>query len=255
MRLDHYLVATDMFSSRHKAQIEIKAGSITVNGKTIVKPAHQLHPDDDVKIIDTFNPFVSKGGLKLKHALKVFNQRVERLTVCDIGSSTGGFTDVLLNHGAHHVHAIDVGFNQMVEPLKNHPQVSLQEGMNFLHTQTTDFPVIDLAVMDLSFTSSIPHISHAKTMFNCPIIVLVKPQFESLKTPKSGVIKDKKLHLEILRDYENRLNTQNIHITAWTYSPIAGGSGNIEFFAFINDKPHQHDLKAIIDRAHQTISR
>ncbi len=255
MRLDHYLVATDMFQSRHKAQIEIKAGSITVNGKIIVKPAYQLNSDDDVQAIDTFNPFVSKGGLKLKHALTVFSQPIKHLTVCDIGSSTGGFTDVLIKQGAAHVYAIDVGFNQMVEPLKNHAQVSLQEGMNFLHTRPTDFPQIDLAVMDVSFTSSIPHIVHAQTLFNCPIIVLVKPQFESLKTPKSGVIRDKKLHLEILRDYETTLKTHNIDITAWTNSPIAGGSGNIEFFALIKDTPHQQDLKALIDGAHQTISR
>ena len=253
MRLDHYLVATGQYESRHKAQIEIKAGAITVNNHVVFKPAYQLKSEDDVQIIKTFNPFVSKGGLKLTHALESFHFDVKGRTICDVGASTGGFTDVLLKAGAHHVYAIDVGINQLVEKIKNHPQVTSFEGLNFLNTHSTDFKPIDLIVMDVSFTSSIPLIHHAKTQFNSPIIVLVKPQFESLDTPKSGVIKDKKMHLTVLRNYESKLATFHIPVETWCYSNITGGSGNIEFFAYIDTKTHTQDLRTLIEEAHQNL--
>jgi len=253
MRLDVYLVKNDYYQSRHQAQIEIKHGSISVNDKIVTKPSVYISDDDRVKIINTYNPFASKGGLKLEAALSHFNVDVQAKHVLDIGSSTGGFTDVLLQHNVSKVTAVDVGNLQMIPPLRHHEKVTLLENTNFLHLDSHAVSHPDLLVMDVSFTSCIPLIKHAKKTFQLPeMIILIKPQFETIKTPKSGIIKDPKLHLEILRNVEEKLITLEYYIHDIMPSPIKGGSGNIEFLVHIKTGLHTTpDLKAVVKAAHQ----
>jgi 23S rRNA (cytidine1920-2'-O)/16S rRNA (cytidine1409-2'-O)-methyltransferase len=121
MRLDQWLTINQKFESRHQAQIEIKQGRVLVNQVTILKPSYQVEDKDTITLLESFNPYVSKGGLKLKKALDTFHVDFKDLVICDIGASTGGFTEVALSHKAHHVYAIEKGVAQMHQSLINHP--------------------------------------------------------------------------------------------------------------------------------------
>jgi len=251
MRLDKYLTEQGTYMSRHQAQVEIKNGAVKINGNVVTKPSFNVSMSDTIEIIKTFNPYASKGGLKLEAALNYFDVDLSDKHVLDIGSSTGGFTDVLLRQGAKKVTAVDVGKDQMIDALKNDPRVSLYESTNFLSMRPQDIEPVDFLVMDVSFTSSMPLLIHAKTFDVKTMILLIKPQFESLKTPKSGVIKDPKLHIEILRNFEEKLHKADYYINELIPSPIKGGSGNIEFLALINNTQKNHvNIKEVVLKAH-----
>ena len=250
MRLDHYLMQEGLFESRHRAQIEIKAERILVNGKIITKPSYMLKPTDEIEILEPFNRYVSQGGLKLEKALDVFKIDVTGTHVLDVGASTGGFTDCLLEHGAKHVVALDVGRNQLHEKLRQDPRVFSMEESHFLSLQKDDITPVDLIVMDVSFISGIPLIHHAKELFNVAIIWLIKPQFETIKTPKSGVIKSPKLHLEVLESVQKSLNQDGLYIQNITVSPVKGQKGNIEFLAYINRNKTWISAQDIVKQAH-----
>lgn len=251
MRLDKYLTEEGTYMSRHQAQVEIKNGAIKINGKVVTKPSFNVKLGDTIEIIKTFNPYASKGGLKLEAALRHFDVDLLDKHVLDIGSSTGGFTDVLLKQGVKKVTAVDVGKDQMIDALKNDSRVSLYESTNFLSMMPQDIEPVDFLVMDVSFTSSMPLLIHAKTFQVKTMILLIKPQFESLKTPKSGVIKDPKLHIEILRNFEEKLHKADYYINELIPSPIKGGSGNIEFLALIEQTQKNHiNIKEVVLKAH-----
>lgn len=250
MRLDQYLVKAGHFSSRHQAQVEIKHGRIKVDGVVIKKPSKDINESQEITVLEAYNPYVSQGGLKLIFALETFKLDVQNMNVMDVGSSTGGFTDVLLKNGAASVKAIDVGRAQMVEPLRSDPRVHLHEETHFLDAPESWFTAIDLIVMDVSFTSSLPLIFHAYRTFSKQTIVLIKPQFETVKTPASGVIKDKKLHIEVLRKYQDALNDQALYIKAIKASPDKGKQTNLEFLCLLDLTPSTIDVKAVVEAAH-----
>ncbi len=235
MRLDLYLVQNQFFESRSKAQTAIKESCISVNGALITKPNYEVELEDVVDIIKTTLPYVSRGGLKLEGAIKAFLLDFKDKIVLDIGASTGGFTDCALQHGAKLVYAVDVGTNQLALSLRNKKEVKLLEQTNIL--DITGFPTtIDYILMDVSFVSiekMLPAIDRFLTEDNA-FVCLIKPQFEAGKKYfKNGVIRDKAIHLQVLRKVEEALASYHMGIRKLIPSPILGGSGNKEFIALI----------------------
>ncbi len=251
MRLDLYLVEHHPFESRHKAQVEIKNNRIKVNGKVINKPSYNVQAGDQVTILEAYNPYVGKGGLKLAHALATFKFDVKGLHALDIGASTGGFTECLLEHGVESVKTIDVGSEQLHPRLREDSRVEVHENKNFLDVDACFIEGIDVVVMDVSFTSSIPLIQHLFQFYDQTTIVLVKPQFETLETPKSGVIKSRKMHQKVLEAYLQRLEVLGLVIDQITPSPILGGSGNIEFLCVIKKGFKSSDVLSAVEAAYK----
>ncbi|MFW5892844.1 MAG: TlyA family RNA methyltransferase [Bacillota bacterium] len=251
MRLDLYLVEVKRFPSRQRAQREIRAGNVTVNGKRITKPSHDIAASDRVAVHATTNPYVSQGGLKLEHAIRHFSLDLEGRRVLDIGSSTGGFTDCALRHGAKNVYAVDVGTLQMHGTLREDDRVILHEQTNFLDIGPDDLGgPIDLVVVDVSFTSSLPIIRHAYGMLDAPeMVVLVKPQFETRKRNRRGIVNRPDHHRSILKSHILSLKSQDIPVHALIPSPVKGSHGNIEFLLHIRKPTKPIDVDAVVDAA------
>jgi 23S rRNA (cytidine1920-2'-O)/16S rRNA (cytidine1409-2'-O)-methyltransferase len=249
MRLDLYLVEKEYFKTRSRAQQEIKEGHVLVNNK---KAKSSLDvTDDDIITITNIIPYVSRGGLKLEKAIKVFNLDFKGKTILDIGASTGGFTDCALQNGASKVYSVDVGSDQLDKKLKNDPRVISMENTNILDTDIKE--KIDYLVMDVSFVS-ILHLTDAIKKYlndDNKLVCLIKPEFESAGINKKGVIKDNKTHILILNNVYKELVKAGLFINQLDYSPIKGGSGNIEFISIIETKyKNQIDIDSVVKKAH-----
>ncbi|PAT01082.1 hypothetical protein CI105_08695 [Candidatus Izimaplasma bacterium ZiA1] len=253
IRLDQFLMEKGYFETRNQAQIEIKNNAISVNGKIINKPSFKINETDDITINKTYNPYVSKGGLKLEKALKEFNIDVKNKYIIDIGSSTGGFTDCLLKNGATNITCIDVGNNQLHDSLRGHHDISLYEQTNFLNTdkELLNKP-FDLAVMDVSFISSRKIIKHLFSMFpNITLILLFKPQYEVGKElNKNGVVKAMKVHKKALEEFYLYMKEIDLNVNKVTYSPLKGGTGNIEFLLKISNVKEYQNYQQSLEDAH-----
>ncbi len=239
MRLDQYLVENNYFQTRNKAQINIKNKAIKVNGKIIDKPSYNVLDTDTIEIIeDNTLKYVSRGGLKLECAINTFNLDFKDKVVLDIGSSTGGFTDCALSHGARLVYAVDVGTNQLADKLREDKRVESYENTNILDLINFN-EIIDIILLDCSFVS-ISNLIKAITYYlndNNYLVLLIKPQFELGNIYlKNGIVKDKKLHLKVLNKIEEVLNKSNLYINKITKSKVLGTDGNQEFLAIISNK-------------------
>ena len=234
MRLDAYLVSNGYFESRNKAQYEIKEGNVLVDGKIITKASFDIE-NGNIEILNTLK-YVSKGGLKLEKALSFYSVDPTNFNCLDIGASTGGFTDCLLQNGAKEIYAIDTGINQLHESLLKNPKVHSFEKTNFLNFDLKQLPKIDLIVIDVSFVKVENILKRVIESFkNCKVIFLIKPQFELGKTYiKNGVVKDPKLHKTVIDNIKLFLNSYNIKYFDVIDSPILGGSGNKEFLLMFN---------------------
>ncbi len=242
MRLDQELVNRGYFPSREKAKCAILAGQIRVSGRSICKPGDIVKPTDFIKVLQK-EKYVSRGGYKLEGALKHFQIDVNGMIAIDIGASTGGFTDCLLQHGASKVYAVDVGKGLLAFPLRNDPRVVVMEKTNARyitreHFQNT-FQLADIVVIDCSFISLKLIIPPVLNLIkeNGKIIALVKPQFEAGKKEADkgkGIIKDPIVHQRIIADLENYV--KNNLVLTWrgvVESPIEGQSGNKEFLIYL----------------------
>lgn len=235
MRLDIYLVEKGYYPTRNKALTAIKDNAVMVDGKVITKANYDINDDTNITIVKESNPYVSRGGLKLEAAIKAFYLDFNDKVVLDIGASTGGFTDCALKHGAKLVYAVDVGTNQLAETLKNRSDVVVYEQTNIIDVES--FPhSLDYIVMDVSFVS-ITKILPAIDKFindNNALVCLIKPQFEVGKIYlKNGIVKDRNLHISVLKNIFSELERYNLGVAKLIPSPILGGSGNKEFLALI----------------------
>ncbi len=249
MRLDIYLVEKKYFATRSRAQNEIKMGHVLVDCK-VVKSSFGVTDTSKIEIINKI-PYVSRGGLKLEKAIKVFNLDFLDKVVLDIGASTGGFTDCALKFGAKKVYAVDVGSDQLDISLKENPRVVSLENTNILDTNITE--KIDFLVMDVSFVSILKLVDCIKKYLNNEnkLICLIKPEFEAGNMYKKGVIKSKKMHFDILNKVKMDLNDNDLYINKLDFSPIKGGKGNIEFISLIERKrKNEINIKKVIDNAH-----
>ncbi|MFD1138590.1 TlyA family RNA methyltransferase [Paenibacillus urinalis] len=236
-RMDVLLVEQGYYESREKAKAAIMAGLVYANEERIEKPGMKVPREAAIRVKGAVHPYVGRGGLKLEKAIRQFHIAMEGRTMLDIGSSTGGFTDCALQHGAAHVYAIDVGYNQLDWSLRNHPQVTVMERTNFRYVTPEHLtgPVPDTASIDVSFISLKIILPPLIELLQQPadIVALIKPQFEAgrEKVPKTGVVKDSKVHAEVLRSILEYGRELGLTLSDLTFSPITGGEGNIEFLA------------------------
>lgn len=229
------MVDHSLAESREKAQALIMAGEVFIDGQKALKPGQLVAPESRVEITAK-QRFVSRGGLKLEAALQHFGIDVTGLVCADFGSSTGGFTDCLLQHGAARVHAIDVGTNQLDWRLRNDPRVVVHEGVNARYIELTDLgELVDLAVCDVSFISAtliLPAMVNALKPHGS-IVVLVKPQFEAGKgqVGKGGIVRDPALHDAACAKVQHAAEEFGFK-TQIIDSPITGAEGNKEFLLY-----------------------
>ncbi len=258
-RLDQLLYRKHLTPSREKARGHILAGNVLVNDEVITKVGYLV--DEDVSLRLKVNErYVSRGGLKLEKAIESFSIDINDLIALDVGASTGGFTDCLLQHGAQQVYSVDVGYNQLDYRLRNHEKVVVMEKLNAknLDSNLFDKP-ISLAVIDVSFISLTKILSSVLSVLrDKEVIALVKPQFEVGKEISGfkGVIRLVEDHLKALHLVNNYALSIGLFIQSLTYSPIKGPKGNIEFLIHWSDNESSEtiDFKSIVDGAHQELS-
>jgi len=234
-RLDRLLVERGLAESREKAQALIMAGEVTVEGQKAVKPGHSVEVSSKIEVTGKA-PYVSRGGLKLAAALDAFAIDVTGRVVMDVGASTGGFTDCLLQRGAARVHAVDVGTGQLDWKIRTDPRVVVHDGINARHLRPEDIgEPVDLVTCDVSFIS-VTLILPAVTPILRPegaMVILVKPQFEVGKgqVGKGGIVRSPELHREACARVENAVKSLGFE-TSIMESPITGAEGNKEFLLY-----------------------
>ena len=238
-RVDKLLVERGLAESRTKAQALVMAGLVLVNEQRINKPSDLVAPDAELRVKGGDDPasrYVGRGGLKLEAALREFHINVGGLTCLDVGASSGGFTDCLLQHGARKVISIDVGHNQIDWRLRTDSRVEVREGVNARYLKPDDFPTrFELVVMDVSFISAtkiLPAIVPILTDTG-QLITLIKPQFEVGKgeVGKGGIVRDPEKHLRVIDEVNRAAQDLGLQTRNVIESPIHGADGNVEFLA------------------------
>ena len=234
-RLDIFLVESSISPSREKAKREILSGWVKVNGETIRQPSRIINRDDTVRLERPGGIFVSRGGEKLNHALDFFDISVADKIIADLGASTGGFTDCLLQRGAELVYSIDVGYGQLDYRLRTDPRVVVMERVNVRNLKRSDFdPGVQFITADLSFISIAKVFDTIKEVFSpADGIILVKPQFEAEPHQhKKGVVRYAEDHKNILLRVISSLMDKGMVYNGLTFSPLKGPAGNIEFLLY-----------------------
>lgn len=237
VRLDALLVDRGLAASRERARALILAGAVRVDGHPVTKAGTPVAPDADVSLVEADHPWVSRGGVKLAHALDVFRIDVTGRTALDVGASTGGFTDVLLQRGAARVVALDVGHNQIDWKLRTDPRVVVLERVNARHLTPADLPpdlrTFDIVTVDVSFIS-LTHILPALPPLLAPgadVVALVKPQFEAgrAEVGKGGIVRDTAVHARVVERVTSCADALGLSRMGLADSPITGMEGNREF--------------------------
>jgi 23S rRNA (cytidine1920-2'-O)/16S rRNA (cytidine1409-2'-O)-methyltransferase len=233
-RLDEALVARGLYPTRSRARDAILRGTVTIDGLTATKPAQLVGEDAVIVIADEARAYVSRAALKLKHALDHFALSPQGLNCLDIGASTGGFSEVLLEQGARHVAAIDVGHDQLAPALSHDPRITLWEGLNARDLEARHLKApLEFIVCDVSFISLKLALPRALDLAvpGARLIALIKPQFEAGRDAlgRDGVVKSDQVHRHICDDIASWLKAQGWTVIGLVPSPLAGGSGNKEF--------------------------
>lgn len=256
IRLDILLHQQGLASSREKARGMILAGEVKVNGIVVDKPGTNVKETESIEIIPTRLPYVSRGGLKLEKAIQVFAVDFKDKVVWDVGASTGGYTDCALKHGARKVFALDVGYGQLDWSLRNDSRVVNLERTNIRYfdpRQLGEF--VDVVTIDVAFisTARVFPVIQAGMKNTGQVISLIKPQFEAGrdKIGKKGVVKDKEVHKQVLRDSISYANQAGIFCYNMTWSPIKGPQGNIEYFIQLGKE--QGNLNDLEDKIQETV--
>ncbi len=257
-RIDTLLVSKGLTSSRNRAKSLIESGNVLVNGNPVKKASTLIDEDALITVLGDDIPFVSRGGLKLERAFQVFDIDVSGLVCADIGASTGGFTDCLLQHGATFVYAVDAGHDQLHESLCLNERVISMEGVNARSLTCGDFDrPIEFLTMDVSFisiTKILPTLFEISTD-DAEAICLIKPQFEAGRefVGKSGVVRDKKVHVRVIKDIISFSIEIGFGVCGITPSPIRGQEGNIEYLMYLKKNTpsnvSENDAIRIVDSA------
>jgi 23S rRNA (cytidine1920-2'-O)/16S rRNA (cytidine1409-2'-O)-methyltransferase len=233
-RLDQLLLDLGLAPSRERARALILAGQVTVDGQPVTKAGAQVPAGADVRLAAPDHPYVGRGGVKLAHALDVFGIPVAGREALDIGASTGGFTDVLLQRGAARVVALDVGHGQIDWTLRNDPRVLVIENFNARRLAPADLPgPVDLVVIDVSFISLrlILPVVPPLLRRGADVVALVKPQFEAGRAEvRKGIVRDAAVHARVLEEVAEAAAAVGLTRAGSVPSPITGASGNQEFF-------------------------
>jgi 23S rRNA (cytidine1920-2'-O)/16S rRNA (cytidine1409-2'-O)-methyltransferase len=257
-RLDVLLVERGLMETREKAKRAIMAGLVYSNDVRLDKPGEKVPADIPLTVKGNAIPYVSRGGLKLEKALRVFDVSVKDKIVLDIGASTGGFTDCALQHGAKLSYALDVGYNQLAWKLRQDERVVVMERTNFRNVTPDYFTkgLPQFATIDVSFISLKLILPVLKTVLipDSDVIALVKPQFEAgrEKVGKKGIVRDPDVHEEVLESIIAFALHEGFDVMNVSYSPITGGDGNIEFllhlhFSGNNEEGKNHLVKTVAE--------
>ncbi len=255
-RLDSELVSRGISRSRERAKEMVKNGSITVNGKVISKPSFEVCSDDDIASSES-ELYVGRGALKLEKAAKEFGLEFKGKVCLDIGASTGGFTDYMLQNGAERVFSVDVGHGQLAPSLCSDSRVVNLEGTD-IRDITAEFLGCraDFVCADVSFISLrmiLPKVYELLKEGACAAL-LIKPQFEAGRSNigKNGIVRDRKIHERVLADTDAFAVSLGFYAQSYTYSPVKGGSGNIEYLVKLikaENTPVIHDFRCLVDEA------
>jgi len=258
-RLDVALVEQGLTESRQKAQALIMAGEVYVNGQKQLKAGASVEPEDTLEV-RTKNSlrYVSRGGLKLEKAMALWPIALEGKVCADIGASTGGFTDCMLQNGARLVYAVDVGYNQLDWRLRTHPQVVCMERTNARYLTQEQIPEpLDFFSVDVSFISLNLILPALRPLMKegGQAVCLVKPQFEAgkEKVGKKGVVRDPETHLEVLEHFLEHAARADFTVKDITFSPIKGPEGNIEYLGYLQageGPAYEGDLRALVEQSH-----
>ncbi|PTM58537.1 TlyA family RNA methyltransferase [Desmospora activa] len=261
-RLDVLLVERGWFESRQQAQRAIMAGLVKLGSERIDKAGTKVPVDAALHVERKPHPYVSRGGLKLEEAIRVFDIQLDQKAVLDIGASTGGFTDCALQYGARLVYAVDVGYGQLAWKLRQDPRVIVMERTNFRYLTPADWSgeQPQLAVIDVSFISVSKILPPLKALLHPEgwVMSLVKPQFEAgrERVGKKGIVKDPTVHRDVLHQFVKMANQSSFDVVGLAPSPITGGEGNIEFLSWMraDSAPNlswEGRLEAVVEEAHR----
>ncbi len=257
IRLDVALVERGLITSRERAKTTIMSGLVYVNGQKADKAGEMIKPDDEIEVRGDTLKYVSRGGLKLEKAMAEFPISLEGKIAMDIGASTGGFTDCMLQNGAVKVYAVDVGYGQLAWSLRNDPRVINMERTNIRYVTDKEVPdKLDFASIDVSFISLALVLKPCRALLkdDGEVVCLVKPQFEAgrEKVGKKGVVRDPAVHLEVLENFLLHAEQAGFVLSGLTYSPIKGPEGNIEYLGYLKTagNPCEIDLKALVEASH-----
>ena len=261
VRLDQLVFDLGLTESRERAKTTIMSGLVFVNGQRVDKPGTAVDPEAKIELHGEALPFVSRGGFKLDKALKVFPVDPAGKTCLDCGASTGGFTDVLLQHGAKKVYAVDVGYGQLAWKLRTDARVVNLERTNLRYITDEQIPErIDLAVMDVSFISIRLVIPAVKALLRpeADFICLIKPQFEAGREEvgKKGVVRDSAVHKRVIREILDFVPTAGLTVVGLDYSPIKGPEGNIEYLCHLKNglrEAENFDVDALVASSHERL--
>src|SRR3990167_8964826 len=236
-RLDNLLLERGIVQSRERAKGLILSGDVRVNGNPVNKAGTLIDENAEIEITKDI-PYVSRGGLKLEKAIKEFNINVKDKVAIDVGASTGGFTDCLIQYGIKKVYAVDVGYGQLAWKLRNDPRVVIIERKNVRYIKPSDIgEPVDIATIDVSFISLKLVLPVVKKLLkeNGEIIALIKPQFEVGKSEvgKGGIVREKEKHEKVISEIKSFATDLGIKVLNITKSPITGQKGNVEFLIYI----------------------
>lgn len=271
-RLDVLLVKKGLAPSREKAKAVIMAGSVYVDGQKEDKAGSVFDEESaQIEVRGHVLPYVSRGGLKLEKALKVFPITLTDKICMDIGASTGGFTDCMLQNGAVKVYSVDVGYGQLDWKLRQDDRVVCMEKTNFRYMTSEDIPdVLDFASVDVSFISLDKILTPAYALLReqGEMVALIKPQFEAgrEKVGKKGVVRDPKVHEEVISRIVCHADEVSFEVLDLSYSPIRGPEGNIEYLIHLKKNPErtvypdilevfEKKIKEIVEEAHQELEK
>ena len=241
IRLDQYLCQNGLVQSRERAKALIMSGIVFVNEQKVDKAGEMIAPDAKVEVRGHDIGYVSRGGLKLEKAMQVFPMRPDGKVCMDIGASTGGFTDCMLQNGAAKVYSVDVGHGQLAWKLRNDERVVCMEKTNFRYMVPSDIQdALDFASVDVSFISLTKILIPARNLLkeSGRMVCLIKPQFEAGrdKVGKKGVVREPEIHREVIAKVIDFADLTGFSVQGLTYSPVKGPEGNIEYLVFLEKK-------------------
>ncbi|MEJ1295560.1 TlyA family RNA methyltransferase [Latilactobacillus sakei] len=268
-RVDVLLVQQGLFESREQGKRAIMAGEVYgKNDERIDKPGEKIDAETVLRVKGHKIPYVGRGALKLAKAIDVFDIDLKDKLTPDIGSSTGGFTDVALRNGARRCYALDVGYNQLAWKLREDSRVVVMERVNFRYSQPEDFTdgLPDFAMTDVSFISLHKILVPLKPILkpNCDAVALIKPQFEAgpANVGKNGIVRDPKVHKNVVTDIVNFSLATGYDVLGLDFSPIKGGEGNIEFLIHLRNTEAETgtlaenvNIDAVLERAYAELKR
>ena len=257
-RLDALLVEKGFFENVELAKASIMAGIVYVDGRKEDKAGTIIKSDAEIQVRGKTCPYVSRGGLKLEKTMEMFSFDLKGTYCCDMGASTGGFTDCMLQKGAEKVYAIDVGYGQLDYKLRIHPKVVNMEKTNirYMDISLIEEP-IDFISIDVSFISLSKILPVAAKVLkeDGAVVCLVKPQFEAKREQvgKKGIVRDKNVHKEVIENVIGYAKDCNLYPVGLTFSPVTGTKGNIEYLLYL--KSHEHDfnmdqIQEVVDESH-----